>query len=212
MTDSLLLADEVFLIALDDRTGRFRQHLRAVALGLAGALMAELMLAERVVLHGGTVVAANRQAPADALAHVTLDHVAGESARHSLRTWLTFFAHTSVDRVGTRLERAGLIQRTTSRRITGREVRWMPHSSAEAATPGFRVGHLLRNERPHDVAQAALAGLVDAAGLSRSVLAGASARTVQYRDFVVSTLPPDLAALLQATRSAVADTALAHHA
>src|SRR4051812_48482831 len=115
MTDNLFLADELFLIALDDRTGRFRQHLRAVALSLAGGLVAELMLAERVVLHGGTVVAANRQAPADALAHVTLDHIAGESARHSLRTWLSFFAHTSVDRVGTRLERTGLIQRTQSR-------------------------------------------------------------------------------------------------
>ena len=43
-----MLADQYFLIAHEDRTGRSRLHPRATGLGLAAALLGELMLEGRL--------------------------------------------------------------------------------------------------------------------------------------------------------------------
>ena len=46
-----VLADQFFLIAHEDRTGRSRLHPRATGLGLAAALLGELMLTGRAARH-----------------------------------------------------------------------------------------------------------------------------------------------------------------
>jgi hypothetical protein len=46
----LRLADDLFLIALDDRTGRFRIEAGALGLGLGAAMLAELYLAGNIAI------------------------------------------------------------------------------------------------------------------------------------------------------------------
>ena len=48
----MLLADDFFLIAHDDRDGRSRLSQRAVEFGLAGAMLGELVLEQRIVCEG----------------------------------------------------------------------------------------------------------------------------------------------------------------
>ena len=47
-----MLADQFYLIAHEDRTGRSRLHPRATGLGLAAGLVGELLLLDRVRVNG----------------------------------------------------------------------------------------------------------------------------------------------------------------
>jgi hypothetical protein len=210
MTAAPRLGDELFLSSIDDTTGKFRQHPRAIALGLSGALLAELILTDRIAVRHGAVAVVNHKPPADALAHIILDHVIGEAAPRSVRTWLHYFAQTAVERVGSRLERAGYLERIETRRLGRRQVHWLPTDPAAAAMPEVRLRYLLQTERPLEVADATLVGLLEAAGLARVVLWGFATRTLQYRDFVLSALPLQLGELLRVTRTAVADMVVSH--
>jgi hypothetical protein len=156
-----LLADDFYLIAHDDVTGRPRQPGRTVGLGLAGALLAELVLAGRVTVHDELVVVVNRQPPADALTHTVLDQLAGERQRQTVRTWLAFLGQQTAERVAGRLERDGLVQREESRRLLKTEVRWRPVDISLAAWPGMRLRMLLERLQPMELSDVVLAGLVE---------------------------------------------------
>ncbi len=212
MTAPLLLADDFFLTAHHDVTGKPRTAGRAIGLGLAGALLAELMLAGRITTEAGLVVVTSRQPPQDALAHTVLDQLSGERQRHNLRTWLAYLAQTATERVGARLERAGWVTRLQSRRFLKTEVRWVPVDMTAAATPGALLRLQIQREHPLDVPEIVLAGLVDAAGLNQIVLWGVTPRTVQYRDSCVANLAPPLRELLAETKAAVGNTVLTHRA
>jgi hypothetical protein len=62
------LADDLYLMARNHITGRPYLQPRAIAMGLAGPLLAELRLAGRLNTDPGGTVAADRIAPADRLA------------------------------------------------------------------------------------------------------------------------------------------------
>jgi hypothetical protein len=207
-----LLADEVFLAAHDDVTGRPRQHPRAIGLGLAGALLGELMLFGLVTIRDGLVVVVGRQPPPDAVAHIVLDHLTGERQLHGLRTWLAFLSSTAAERVGARLERAGHVTRTQPRRLLKAGVRWVPADMSAAAMPGALLRHRLQREDPLDLQAATFAGLVDATGLGQAVLWGVTARTLEYRDWCVSGLPAPLQELIAETTAAVGNAVLTHRA
>ncbi len=51
-----LVADDLYLLAHDDRTGKALLPLRPLGTGLAGALLAELMLARLIGLRSDTAV------------------------------------------------------------------------------------------------------------------------------------------------------------
>src|ERR1041384_1529675 len=68
-----LLADQFFLIAHEDRSGRSRLHPRATGLGLAAALLGELMLSDRLRVFEGELDGVSREPPRDALSHNNLD-------------------------------------------------------------------------------------------------------------------------------------------
>ena len=57
------MADQYFLIAHEDRTGRSRLHPRATGLGLAAGLLGELMLEGRVRIIEGVLLFVSRQPP-----------------------------------------------------------------------------------------------------------------------------------------------------
>jgi hypothetical protein len=205
----LLLADEFYLVAHDDVTGRPRRHAGTVALGLAGALLAELMVHGRLTVHGDAVVVVSHQPPADALAHTVLDQVAREE--HGLRTWLAFLARQAPDGVAARLERAGLLARQEPRRRRAATT-WVPTDMSAAAWPGMRLRLLLQREQPLELPDVVLAGLVEAVDLSADVLWGVGSRTVQYRDFLLSTLPDPLRQLIAQTSAAVGAAVVTHRA
>src|SRR5258706_454509 len=65
----MLLADDFFLIAHDDRDGKSRLSQRAVEFGLAGAMLGELVLEQRILCEGPRLRVISREPPSDPLAH-----------------------------------------------------------------------------------------------------------------------------------------------
>jgi amino acid transporter len=110
------LADDLWLLAHHEATGRPHLQPRAAGLGLAGALLAELMLAGSIGLRTGQVVITGHPAPRDDLARSVLTLVVREPEQHPARDWLLFLGRTATQDVASRLEQSGYLTRAASRR------------------------------------------------------------------------------------------------
>jgi hypothetical protein len=119
-----LVADDLYLLAHDDRTGKALLPPRPLGTGLAGALLAELMLAGCIGLRSDTAVVIGQEVPRTAVAgHVLLTLIAGEPVPLPVQAWLGFLGHTAAHDVAARLEQAGYLTRVRSR-VPGRGGRW----------------------------------------------------------------------------------------
>lgn len=204
------LADDLYFIAHDDRTGRPWLHPRATRVGLAGALLGELMLADRISVHSGRVYLKSTQPPSDALAHTILDRIAGQRPHSDLRTELAVVGQSAPEAVAHRLERAGLVAYVESRRLMRTVGRWVPTDPSVAAWRTARLRRLLSTEEEitwHDVI---LAGLLSAVGLVGRVLWGDDARARARLKGVLTQLPAPVAELVAHTEAAVGNAVLAN--
>jgi hypothetical protein len=201
------LADELYLVAHDDVTGRPRLHPRAAALGVAAALLAELMLGGQLTAAPDGTLTATQDAPApgDALAGRVLAQMAAEREPLGLRDWLAFLARTAVADVAGRLARAGYLQPAPARWPLGRE-RWVPADQSRAFAAVVRARSALDPARPLTVPAAALAGLAGAAGLRPLLLQYAPAAARSPAE-ITAVLPPGVRDLIAHARAA-ADSAL----
>ena len=102
------LADDLYLIAHHERTGKPLLAPRAVGLGLAGALLAELIMAGAIGIAVGTV-AAGPFRPNDALAAGVIGQVTAEPQRYPVQDWLTVLARTAPQQIAGRLAEAGYL-------------------------------------------------------------------------------------------------------
>ncbi len=92
-----LVADDLYLLAHDDRTGRALLPPRPLGTGLAGALLAELMLARLIGLRSDTAVLIACDAPTAAVrGHVLLALIAAEPGPLPVQAWLGFLGQTAV--------------------------------------------------------------------------------------------------------------------
>ncbi len=169
------LADQLYLIAHEERTGRSRVHPRAAGLGLAAGLVGELMLLGRVTMDGGELRVVSREPPGDALAHHVLDLLVAQWQHRDLRTWLAFLAQDAIAKVGERLLRAGAVEAVVRRRFMGpTQTTYLPVNADQrnaAVWAGVRLANLLVEQGGGLApAEGVLAGLVLATGLTRHVL------------------------------------------
>src|SRR6266702_7363910 len=72
------LADDLYLMAHNDMTGKPYLQLRAAGLGLAGALLAELMLGGKAWVQPDGTMVADPTPPQDELAGLVLDLLRSE--------------------------------------------------------------------------------------------------------------------------------------
>jgi hypothetical protein len=203
-----LLADQFFLIAHEDRTGRSRLHPRATGLGLAAGLIGELVMLGRVRAVEGELHVVNSEPTRDALSHGILDLLLAQPQHRELRTWLAFLAQDAADRVGERLIRAGVLESVTRRKLLGTQTFYLPMNSDQrnaAAWVQVRLANILVQGRVVDIADRALAGLVVATGLTRHVLWDYAVHRpgLTHLQSVVDSLPPDLRELVDHTEAAV---------
>lgn len=208
----LLLADELFCVAHDDRTGRSRLRPRVLALGLAAGLLGELVLYRRVdVLDSGVLRVVSREAPPDALAHATLEQLLAQPQHRQVRTWLAFLAESAVDSVAHRLVLAGVWARVEHRRLGRTRIAHLPVDPNVAAWRAIRLGRLLASREPITVPDAVLAGLVAITGLTEIVLWQPEYREPGMARITaeVHRLPWPLHHLLAFTEAAAGDAVLA---
>jgi hypothetical protein len=203
-------ADEVYLLAHNDVTGKPYIQPRPLGLGLAGGLLAELVLYGALgVSDDELIVAVGHRPPADELAHRVLGLVASEREAHPVRDWLAYLARTAPTEVARRLAAAGYLA-PAGRWLPWRAGRWVPVDQDSAFAPVLRVRAVLDSARPLTAKGAVLAGLADACGLGYRLADYAPAGAARSVDQVTAQLGPSLRHLIAQTHAAVDSALLAH--
>jgi len=204
----MLLADDFFLIAHDDRDGRSRLSPKSVELGLAGALIGELVLEQRILVEGPRLRLISREPPSDALAHTTLATMLAEPQHREVRTWLAYLGQTAVDAIGQRLVRAGIVQQQQIRKLLRTTVRYVANDINLPAGRVVRLRRLLTSGEPMRVADTTLGGLAEATGLTGHILWDTDAASVRRLHSMITALPPPLRDLIVQVEAAVGDAVL----
>lgn len=203
-----LVADDLYLMAHHETTGRPYLHPRALGLGLAGGLLAELVLSGHVRISQGEVAVATGAPPRDELARIIVDLLC-QDGRYQARDWLTFLARTSTHDVALRLERAGYVAQAGPRRRL-RAPTWVPVDADCAFAPLIRVRAALDPGRPPDDACTALAGLAAACGLGPRLLPYGPPGARRRLDNVVRCAYPGVRDLITQVQAAVDAAVLSH--
>jgi hypothetical protein len=204
-----VLADQYYLIAHEDRTGRSRLHPRATGLGLAAALLAELVLEGRIGVNDGDLLVLDRRPTRDALNHDILDLLNAQPQHRDIRTWLAFLSQDSALRVAERLMRVGAVELVTRRRMLGTtQTLYMPNTARQrnaAAWASTRVANMLVRGMELNVGDRMLVGLVVATGLTRHVMYGFEDYPHIYHSLpsMIASLPGDLRELVECTEALV---------
>jgi hypothetical protein len=203
------LADDLYLVAHDDATGRPRLQRRALGTGLAGALLAELMLGGAITAAGGLLGATREIRPPGALAGLVHGFMVAENQALPPRDWLAVFSAHAPRQVAERLAQAGYLTRAASWRLRPAG-RWKPVDANCAFAPLVRVRRVLRGESPATQPDVVLAGLASACGLGPLLLQYGPPGARNQLDDAVRSLPPAWRDLVGEVQVAV-DSALLSH-
>jgi hypothetical protein len=200
------LADDYYLICFQEQTGRAVVTDAVAGLGLAGGLLAELVLGGHLLVHDNLLYPAAGVAPPSDLALWEVLHaVAGQRRPQGVGTWLRFLATDAVTDVRHRMCTAGLLARVRTRRlgVTAKD-RYLPTDSNAAAWQAIRLANQLCARDPMPLPDAVLAGLVNACGLLKHVLwAPEHAAGFGHADHLRHQLPAPLVAVVAHTEAAV---------
>jgi hypothetical protein len=203
------VADDLWLLAHNDVTGRPYIQPRPLGLGLAGALLAELALAGAVsVRHDGITVMTAHRLLGDELLVRVMRQLAGEPESHPLADWLAYLGRTAPADVARRLEACGYLAYT--RGVLPWRGRWMPADSDSAFSPVLRIRAVLDATQQPTTPAVALAGLADACGLWFRLAQYTPARAIRPLSRALAQLPPGVHDLVTQTHAAVDSAVLAH--
>lgn len=209
LTGTGRIADDLYLLAHDDVTGRPFLQTRALGTGLAGALLAELMFAQAVWVRADRLQFTYRGLTPDDLGRHVLSLLLAEGESHPLRDWLLFLGASAEENVALRLEHAGYVM-TANSRVPWRKQRKIPADSDCAFAALIRVKAVLERGRPATVSDVVLSGLALACGLGTRVLPFGPPEARSNIDAAVRKLDPALRELIAQTQAAV-DSALLSH-
>jgi hypothetical protein len=187
-------------------SGRPYLQPRALGVGLAGGLLAELMLAGGVALRRDGAVLAHPGVPGDGLARQVLRLLTAEQPL-PVREWLLFLARNAAEDVAGRLEGAGYLQRVGGGRW--RPGRRVPVDADWAFAPLLRARSALDPARPWSAHGAALTGLAAACGLGFR-LAQYCGQADRSPEQAAAWLPRSLRELIAHTEATVGSTLLCH--
>ena len=165
----LPLHQQLYLMAHDDQGGAYI-HLPSLGLGLAGAIVLDLMLAERLAVHEGVVWARAEQPTGDPLTNTVLQAIDHLENQRSLLFWIRLISTDAYDRVSGGLISGGLLSRTTTKRRLGtRKDVFVPTDLGVSARIQSTVLHLFHGRSAGDPATAALCGLIGVLCLERTL-------------------------------------------
>jgi hypothetical protein len=203
------LADDIWLLAHHEVSGKPFLQTRAAGLGLAGALLAELAVIGAVRVAGDGCAVTGRVRPQDGLMRSVQLRMLVERQRHAARDWLAFLAQSAEGDVARRLAGAGYLVLAESRRPWG-AARWVPADPDCAFAAVIRAKAALDPARPAAPESTALAGLAVACGLGSRLLPYGPPGAGRHLEERVRLLGPDLRELISQTQAAVDSAVLAH--
>ena len=164
------IADDLFLVAIDERTGKLRLHPRALSLGLAAGLLAELSLLDQITYTGGTIKVPSGQAPPTPVHHrQMIDQIAAEPD-HPIPIWLSFFAQTAPEIVAARLVARGFLQVENGRGLLRSKQSYVATDESALAWRTLRLAGVIAKMDVRTWEDGVLVGLLEATGLIDHVL------------------------------------------
>jgi Golgi phosphoprotein 3 (GPP34) len=199
------VADDLYLIAHHEASGKPYLSPRAAGIGLAGGLLAELLVALRpaVTLNSGYLfplyersgepVARYARPDEPVVSHV-LDLIVAESLPLPVRDWLLFLGQTAAAKVAGRLELSGYLTRPESR-IPWRTHRPVPVEQDWSQCAVLRAHAALDMARPLAPYPALLTALTLACGLGFR-FSGLSSAPVRSAEEATGVLPRPLQELI----------------
>jgi hypothetical protein len=212
LTGTGRLADDLWLMAHHEASGKPYLQPRALGICLAAGLLAELVLAGSISLAPpAAVVVTTGMRPDDALARDVLRCVRSEPEPRPVRDWLLFLARSAAGDVAVRLEHARYLVRA-GRRIPGGTGRWRPADASSALTATIRACSVLDATRPPTIYDGLLAGLAAACGLTFRLADHAPSRAPRRLENVVARLHPVFTELIRQTQVTVDSAVLSHRA
>lgn len=175
----LPLHQQLYLTAHDEQ-GNAYIHLSSLSLGLAGAIVLDLLLSERMVVHEGLVWAHPDHATGDPLTTTVLQAIDHLEKHRSMLFWVRLISSDAYDRVSGGLISAGLLSRVTRRKMGVRKDVFVPSDPGATARILSNALHLYHGRTAGDPLTAALCGLIGVLGLERG-LDSAQGTTNQVR-------------------------------
>jgi hypothetical protein len=204
------IADDLWLLAHNDVTGRSCLQPRPLGLGLAAALLAELALTGAVSLHSDDIMVTRARRPVgDRLLARVLGTLETEPQAHPVGEWLAYLARTAPGDVAARLEQAGYLAHGKGL-LPWRTGRFVPTDRDSAFAPVLRVRAVLDASQQLTAPGVVLAGLADACGLGFRLAQYTPARALRPLHQAMAQLPPGLHTLITHTKAAVDSALLAH--
>jgi len=203
------VADDLYLLGHDEGSGKPLLQPAAQGTGLAGALLAELMLVGWIGLRQDSAVMITTDAPRGAVQqYALLKRIADKPGPQPVRSWLRLMAHSAAQDVALRLEEAGYLEHVRGR-VPWRQGRWVPVNPDWAFAPVLRARSALDPARPLTAQSAALAGLAVACGLGFKLSEHQTEGSRPVQDAVVQ-LGPGLQELIAQTEAAVESAVLSY--
>lgn len=209
------LATEFHCVAHEDRSGRPRLNDRILGLGLAAALLGELVFAGRLGLVNGQVHLLSHKPLEEPVGQWVLSLLAENPVLQDTHTWLRYFAGSAEQRVLSRLVAARIWRQHVTRSWVGAtRVRHVLGDPDAVFYRSVRLARLLGSLDAMTTEDVVLAGLVQATGLV-SVLPWDSpadrARATYRLTTEVEVLPQPLRWLMASTEVVVGAAVLAPH-
>ena len=206
------LAADFFLIAHDEFSGKLRVSADLLGCGLVGAQLAELVMADRVVVESGRVLVTDgRGDGVDEVGAYVVESIQRQDTTHTVRVWVDTFRDVLHELVARQLVSEGVLRREQGGRqlMRRRPDRFPATDLLAAARPRLRLEHMLRTPQEFDLSGAVLAVLVGVLGVESVLdpeLDRSAARELMAR--LEENLPVDLRALTDGVRAAVAAVSL----
>lgn len=208
-----MLADDFFLVVWDTTgSGKPRLYLPAAALGLAGALIGELVLESRVTLRGTRLSVADPRPLREEVADGVLADIGNSPQPLDVRIWLAYFAKRSINDVAGRLQRAGCLTQESPKLVKRKQRRYVATDFGQAVWPATRLRLSLVRQRPMPPHDMTLAALVDACGMTDTVVEDPANRHAARRHLahVLASMPRPLSDLSRHVSAAVGDAVLTY--
>ncbi len=202
------LADDLWLLAHHERSGRPHLQPRALGLGLAGGLLAELVLPGTIRVWRGLIIPGGAQPPDNEVTRSVLRTMTAEREHLPVGDWLAFLAGTAARDVARRLEHAGYLTRARGR--VGRGERWVPVDADGAFAPLVRVKSALSARGPAAVQHVVLGALATGCGLDHQLTLYLPPGARERLREAARQLDPGLRELVTVTQTAVDGALLAH--
>jgi hypothetical protein len=201
----LSLSENLFFLGHDPFTGKPRTRPDILDIGLAGAVLADLVFDERIALNRGSVIPVNRHSNGDLPADHALSHIIAESGTHGVRDWVEHLRDRTTSHVVDGLTARQLVSPKESRGLLRRSMAYPPVDLRTASAPRARIRSAMLGRTVCDAPTATLALLAWAMGLDDIAEPDLSRRqTAEWTDNVRTTIGPPIAGLVAGTEAAIA--------